>query len=247
LIFIIKFFISEVIVVYFLALYLLRFICDIYPVKTYKESKNSLIPCKDIEQVALATNSYRNIGRNKVLQAFSWKDLGGGNANDDYVFPSFDESRYIAYSAIANGTKGIFYWGAQFSKGNEEFIKSIYAVVQELSYLEPFLISPQKDVKIKAIKDCVNQSCDVSCFAGRFGHDSTFAVVNETDENQMEVVVENLKYLNGEKFFELYGDGEETVNHEEIVIRMKPREVKIFSTSKRWENTETTGRDYQGK
>ena len=61
------------------------------------------------------------------------------------------------------------------------------------------------------------------------------AVINETDDYQMGVVVENLRHLNGIKLFELYGDEEVTVSNEEIVLRMKPREVKVFQSDKKWE------------
>lgn len=58
---------------------------------------------------------------------------------------------------------------------------------------------------------------------------------------------ENLKYLNKMELVELYGDEEVTVSNEEIVLRMKPREVKVFATNKKWETDRIKGRDYAGR
>lgn len=91
----------------------------------------------------------------------------------------------------------------------------------------------------------VNAKGVKSCFAGKAGYDWMIAVVNETDICQMGVVVKNLQYLNRAKLLE-YGDDEVTVSNDEIVLRMKPREVKVFATDKKWETTGTTGRDYKG-
>ena len=59
-------------------------------------------------------------------------------------------------------------------------------------------------------------------------------------------VIENLKHLNGMELIELYGDDKITVSNEEIVLRMKPREIKVFATDRKWETERTKGRDYAG-
>ncbi len=224
--------------------------CDIYPVRDLYTPENVGQTRSSVDNVPFYTKRWMEVGRGKpvymVLQAFSWPDLGGRDSDKEHAFPSFYESRYMAYSSIAYGAKGINYWGS-FSVKNEEFLKSIYAVVSELSELQPFLVSPQNDVEIQVITDDSRQENSVSCFAGRSGHDWMIAVINETDIYQMGVVVENLNFMNGIKLFELYGDDEVTVSNNEIVLRMKPREVKVFATERKWETSKTTGRDYKGE
>jgi hypothetical protein len=207
---------------------------------------------KNVDDIKFYTRRFLEVGRGKpvymVLQAFSWPELGG-----DYwssllpVYPSFMESRYMAYIAIATGAKGIYYWGANYTK-SEEFRQSIYAVTRELSALQPFLVSPEeKHVNIRGIKTLPEVKSDFSSIARRYGRDWLIVVINETDDYQMSVVVENMKHLNGMKFYDLYGKDEFVVSNEEMVFRMKPREIKVLATSKRWKSKETKGRDYAGR
>lgn len=247
--------------------------CDKYPVLQISESDRDKIPqqsCKGkysavqklspengevrnyVDDIKFYTQRFLEVGRGKpvymVLQAFSWPELGGAYWSRLLpAYPSFNESRYMAYIAIATGAKGIFYWGAHYTK-SEELVQSIYAVTSELSALQPFLVSPEEDyVKVRGIK---TNPCDESTFssiARRYGRDWLIVVINETNEYQMSVVVENMKHLNGMKFYELYGDDEFSVSNEEMVLRMKPREIKVLATSKRWETKRMKGRDYAGR
>ena len=246
--------------------------CDKYPILQISESdrhKISHLYCngkystmqqlsqkngevrENVDDIKFYTKRFMEVGRGKpvymVLQAFSWPELGG-----DYwsrllpAYPSFNESRYMAYIAIATGAKGIYYWGANHTK-SEEFIQSIYAVTRELSVLQPFLVSPEENyVNVRGIKTKPCEENTFSSIARRYGRDWLIVVINETDEYQMSVVVENMKHLNGMKFYELYGEDEFSVSDEEMVLRMKPREIKVLATSKRWETKQTKGRDYAG-
>jgi len=188
---------------------------------------------------------YAEAGKGKpvwmILQAFSWPELGEQYIDRPNAYPSFNESRYMAYIAISSGARGIIYWGGTYAKSND-FLQSIFAVTSELSFLQPFLSAVNEDqVKVNISIDPVEKSYPVSCIARRFGRDWMIAVINETDTYQMGVVVNGLKHLNGFKFKELYGDQEVTVSNEEIILRMKPREVKVFATSENWETARNKG------
>jgi len=207
---------------------------------------------ENVDDVKFYTKRFMEVGRGKpvymVLQAFSWPELGGDYwSNLLPVYPSFKESRYMAYIAIATGAKGIYYWGANHTK-SEELIQSIHSVISELSALQPFLVSPEENhVNIRGIKTKPGEESAFSSIARRYGRDWLIVIINETNEYQMSVVVENMKHLNGMKFYELYGEDEFSVSNEEMVLRMKPREIKVLATSKRWETKQTKGRDYAGR
>ncbi|MFW5831139.1 MAG: hypothetical protein ACOCVA_02725 [Prolixibacteraceae bacterium] len=222
-----------------------------YVIEQQPTQKNGEVR-KNVDDIKFYTRRFMEVGRGKpvymVLQAFSWPELGG-----DYwssllpVYPSFNESRYMAYIAIATGAKGIYYWGANYTK-SEEFIQSIYAVTSELSALQPFLVSPEENhMNIRGIKTLPDEKSEFSGIVRRYGRDWLIVVINETDDYPMSVVVENLEHLNGMKFYELYGEDEFSVSNEEMVLRMKPREIKVLSTSKRWKTKRTMGRDYAGR
>ena len=191
---------------------------------------------------------FNEIGKGKpvysVLQAFAWPELGEKYKDRDTLYPSFTESRYMAYLAIAYGAKGINYWGAHYTK-NDEFLHSIYAVASELEALQPFLTSVEQD-HIK-VEELLSSDAKVSCIARNFGREWLVVVINETANYKLDLMVENLEFLNGVKLTELYGSEEVVVSNEEFPVRLKPWEVKVFATSNKWETTKMVGRDYKGQ
>jgi hypothetical protein len=223
--------------------------CDIYPIRSLRDSGQTVR--NSVDEISFYTDRFVQIGRNKpvymVLQAFSWPELGGLYTHRVPAYPSFAESRYMAYVSIAHGAKGINYWGMRFTKP-DEFIRSIYAVVSELAALQPFLTAPeQEDVRVRVIKSTyADPDVSVSCIMRHFGRDWMIIVINESNLYQTGVVIENLKQLGGLKLVELYGNEELTVSDEDIFLRMKPREVKVFATSKKWETKRVKGRSYEG-
>lgn len=228
--------------------------CDRYPITKYRDTDDIKIR-GNVNGIKRFTQRWMEVGKGKpvymVLQAFSYPELSAERYQQrDHAFPSFDESRYMAYIAIAYGARGINYWGAHHleSDESEEFLHSLLALTSELDALQPFLTSPEEDhVKVKQIKKNVNIDPGASCIARRFGRDWLIVVINETGDYQHGVIVENLKHLNGMEMVELYGDKRVTVSNEEMVLRMKPYEVKVFATGKKWESQRIDGRNYVGQ
>jgi hypothetical protein len=72
-------------------------------------------------------------------------------------------------------------------------------------------------------------------------------VVNEADTTQSAAVISGLDHLNGQKLVELYGDDEVQVKDGKLFTRLRPLQVKVFATSRKWETSNKKGRDYQGK
>ena len=63
--------------------------------------------------------------------------------------------------------------------------------------------------------------------------------------NNMGVEVTGLHELNGRNLELLYGIEKVTVEKGELITRIKPLEVKVFATSRRWETAMQKGRDFQ--
>ncbi|MFB3903526.1 MAG: hypothetical protein ACE15E_08740 [Acidobacteriota bacterium] len=225
---------------------------DIYPIIGKQLTPENPGIRSGVGRIRSVTERYLEIGRGKpvwmILQAFSWPELGGLQKHQPQAYPSFDESRYMAYLAVAAGARGIVYWGSYSVKPQDsDFLQAIYAVTSELSALQPFLVAPNQDgVHVNVNADPLEADTPLSCVARRTGRDWLIAVINETDSRLMSVVVNGLDHLNGMKFTELYGDDEVTVSNSEIILRMKPREVKVYATGKKWETSRLKGRDYRG-
>ncbi|MBD3181513.1 hypothetical protein GF312_04420 [Candidatus Poribacteria bacterium] len=217
--------------------------CDDYPI-----TENE----KDAARVGDSTNRWRLMGKNRpvwmVLQGFSWSDL---EPERGVAYPSFRESRLMAYDCIAYGARGILYWGSSYlqSPGSDEFRSSLYALTSELSALQPFLTSPDESyVKVNVIEGRRGTETQkgVKIISRRIGREWLIILINEDNIIQMGVEVTGLGALNNVNFVLLYGDEIATVSGGGFVTRMMPHEVKIFATSQRWETNWMDGRAFLG-
>jgi len=223
--------------------------CDDYPIRP--DSHNAV-------RVGVSTERWKQVGRDRpvwmVLQGFSWSDLE--EHDEDVAYPTFAESRLMAYDCIAHGARGILYWGSSSLKspGCEAFRESLYALTSELAALHPFLTAPEERyVQVKVIEGrrkpedqegSAPTELGVRMTARRTGRDWLIILVNEDDKMQMGVEVSGLNDLNHTDFVLLYGDETVTINQGEFVTRMMPHEVKVFATSRKWETDRRKGRDF---
>lgn len=217
--------------------------CDIYPVKWDKA---------DIAAMGRTTDRWNEVGRGKpvwmVVQGFSWHELGEYYAAPEAAYPTFDQSRFMAWDCIAHGARGIFYWGTRFLT-NETFRQSMYAVTSELAALQPFLTAPDVDgVALDLVGSPEErQSASMRHIVRRAGDDWLIVLVNEGDERHMGVVITGLDALGSRSLPVLYSDEEIPVAHGELIARMQPKEVKVISTDRRFETDRREGRYYAGE
>ena len=65
----------------------------------------------DLQSIGRLVDRWDAIGRGKpvwmVLQGFSWHKVKDGRKR---LYPSYHQSRFMAYDAISHGARGIFYW-----------------------------------------------------------------------------------------------------------------------------------------
>ena len=78
--------------------------CDYYAVRSTGT---------DLQSIGRLVDRWHAIGRGKpvwmVLQAFSWHTIKSARSR---LYPSFDQSRFMAYDAIVHGARGLLYWGS---------------------------------------------------------------------------------------------------------------------------------------
>jgi len=215
--------------------------CDIYPVREGS---------RDVAVVGDATERWKKVGRNEkpvwmVLQAFSWSELGDYYGHKKVVYPSFAESRFMAYDAIVHGARGILYWGSHYLKSSE-FRQSLYALTSELAALQPFLVAaeyPQAHLALVQMHRDVSER-GVRLSVRRVGQEWIVILVNEDDRPYLGVEIRRLEQLNGRTLELLYGSEKATVQQGELVTRIKPLEVKVFSTSRKWESEQRKAREF---
>jgi hypothetical protein len=215
--------------------------CDIYPVKKDQ---------RPIADMGGATDRWVQMGRGEkpvfmVLQAFSWHELGEYYGHTEGAWPTFAESRFMAYDVIAHGADGILYWGSAFTE-NQPFIQSVYALTSELSKLHPFLTSPEAEgvtLELVELPEEVTAG-EVRLIARQHGEDWLLALINEGETAYMGVVVNGLDALNGKELPLLYTDQSQPVHNGELITRLMPKEVQVFATSRDFETSRRDGREY---
>ena len=215
--------------------------CDDYPVRF------SSLP-EEIRRMGGTTERWNQIGLGKpvymVLQAFAWEELSNPE-NRESFYPTFDQSRFMAYDVIVHKAKGIMYWGSHYLK-SDNFRQSLYALTSELSALQPFLVvADEERVNTNLIETDMNQDFfGVKVSARRFGREWIVILVNEDTERHMGVEVKGLEPLNGHELVQLYGDETVKVEKGEFMTRMPSLSVKVFSTSRKWETGNLKGREF---
>ena len=84
-----------------------------------------------------------------VLQGMSWGYLSGdlfAIKEEPAQWPTFEESRFMAYNAIARGARGILYWGTHVLDKDSECWKGILNVVRELADSQPLLTASDSPI-----------------------------------------------------------------------------------------------------
>ena len=177
-----------------------------------------------------------------VLQGFSWHTIKPERA---LMYPSFLESRFMAYDSIVHGARGVFYWGTN-TIDDPAFRESLYALTSELSALEPLLVGERmKSPTVQVIDDLFDpKGIGVRILATRKGTDLLVILVNEDPHRHLGVDVSGLAALEGRTFYRLYGDEMQTVTRGGFVTRMQGYEVKVYCTNPIYRSSWKAGRQY---
>jgi len=139
--------------------------CDVYPViphgikpsyALYPDGLQGdlLNPC--ISQVGEYVDKMKKVVHNSkpvfmVLQGFAWEMLKNENERDTsmILYPTYDESRFMAYNAIIHGANGIIYWGTNYAPQPSPFMDDLNKVTKELAELQDVLSAKTIELNIK--------------------------------------------------------------------------------------------------
>lgn len=211
--------------------------CDYYAVRSEGT---------DLQSVGRLVQRWDAIGRGRpvwmVLQGFSWHVANRGR---ERLYPTWAQSRFMAWDSIVHGAKGVLYWGTR-EIDDPDFRTSLYALTSELSALQPFLTADRHDaVRAHVIDDLFDPpGLGVRAALLRHGNDYLLILVNEDSHRHLGVDVTGLEMLEGRDLKLLYGSEAATVSHGGFVTRLQGHEVKLFATDARYESPRTDGRNY---
>ena len=212
--------------------------CDYYAVRSEGT---------DLRSVGRLVKRWKIAGRQRpvwmVLQGFSWHTI---HPTRTALYPTFHQSRFMAYDSIVHGGQGILYWGST-EIDDPDFRTSLYALTDEISRLNAFLVSA---TKLEAHAVLANDVFDppgegVQVLAKQFGNDYLIIVVNEDEHHHLGVDVRGLNALEGRQLERVYGEERETVRNGGFVTRLQGYEVKLFTTAAGLRSPNSVGRNYR--
>ncbi|MFA6239840.1 MAG: hypothetical protein WC655_02870 [Candidatus Hydrogenedentales bacterium] len=178
--------------------------CDIYPVPA-RVGGHSDIQDVTVTSVGAYTRRMQDAAPGKptwmVLQGFGWADLNETKADskrDEYRRPTFNESRFMAYNAIANGARGILYWGSAYIEVDSELWSDLLKLVRELADRQPLLSAREAalPIQVTTAETWGSQDRTVRVVPKQVGDKVSFIVVNEWRE-PLTYTIAGLESLNG--------------------------------------------------
>ncbi len=213
--------------------------CDIYPEKE-GHNRHSDIMDHSLSAVGGYTDIMQRAAPGKpvwmVLQAFSWQLLEDPLPEhpDPELFPTYKDSRFMAWDAILHGAKGIFYWGSSLVSLKSLFWSSILGVTKEIAALEPFLTAKEmkSSIKTEPVQFTSSVPTRVASTLRKYGEDYLLVILQE-DLSQA-VDVSGLNFLEGKRLYELTTGRSYLVKNGAIRVWFG-KEPHLLCTSKKYE------------
>jgi hypothetical protein len=220
--------------------------CDIYPVPSGHEQGHSDLATGWLTSVGLYTERMRAAARGKscvmVLQGFGWRDLqeASTRSKDPAVGrrPNYQESRFMAFEAIAHGANAVMYWGTAYIEKDSQLWKELLRLVGELSALEPALVAPAFNPAPEVASDETYGSVDgggVRLMLKQSGEDYVLIAVNETPHGLSFEVRSLPAQLDGKTLHRLWTDESLSVKGGAFRDGIRGMDVHVYATSRRFE------------
>jgi hypothetical protein len=189
--------------------------CDVYPVipngikpsyALFPDGLQGDLLNPYISQVGEYVDKMKKVVHNSkpifmVLQGFSWEMLKEESERDTtmILYPSYKQSRFMAYNAIVHGANGIIYWGTNYTPQPSPFINDLNYVTKELAEIREVLAarSIDLDIEIKYHELMYSVDAGVEFITKKIGNETYLISVN-SDKNPVKVT-----FLGLDKFKEI--------------------------------------------
>ena len=197
--------------------------CDIYGIDIYpipSPNNHSELDDKTATSVGKYTEMCRVTVRDRkpvwmTLQGFAWGQL----YQREEIYPTLEESRFMAYDVISHGATGLFYWGLWLGKGqSDEFLANLKKTLHEITAAAPFLVGDTVD------GETATSTPDIRIMQKRSPHGDLWIVLNESPEAKK---VE-LKGKFPAHLAELSGKDMPAPEGDKLAFELPPYEVRVF-------------------
>ena len=203
---------------------------DIYPVP--EGGSHSSLEDKGLSSVGRYVDLYREAVEDRkpvwmILQAFAWPQIARPEvAPDVSAYPTYEQSRFMAFNAITHGATGILYHYLAYARPEalrESFWRDLRKVTRELAYLEPILSAPNA-----AAPAAASDNPDVRVLEKRRDGKPYYFVVNEAAEPRTAAITGLPPAM--ERLHVLFDDAPQAVAAGRAGVSLPARGVAIWST-----------------
>lgn len=242
--------------------------CDIYPIPFNLGVGHSDLLDVRPSSVGAYTDRMRASAPGKlcamVLQGFGWRDLQPDPKAppERGRRPTYAESRFMAYDAIAHGASAILYWGTAYASSDSEtgrpasgeppaarrsqLWKDLMRLARELTALEPALVTPEVRPAPRVTTAETFGSVDrpeMRVSLRRIGEDYVLICVNEGLWPAAFTLSDLPADLEGAVLYRLGTDEQVSVEGRRFSDGVRPSNVHVYATSRRFEPPAQAGTD----
>ena len=180
-----------------------------------------------------------------VLQGFSWTEIGIRDVRRQVVYPSFAQSRFLAYDALLHGATGILYWGTHTLRADSGCWQSLRALAAELAALGPVLVAPDAGRPQVQVLSGWHSAALAARAALRQVDGQTYLLLVNEERYPLEVKVSGLAPLAGRELAVLYGGTQAVAADGSFSAALAPYGVYVYAPSRERERVRP-GRDFGG-
>lgn len=168
-----------------------------------------------------------------VLQGFSWEMLKPEKERDSsmVLYPTYEQSRFMAYDAIVHGANGIVIWGMNYTPQPSRFMNDLNIVTRELAEMQEVLASRTNANSIELEYHEMGHSVDSGVeFITKELNGETYLLTINSDNNPVKVSFSGLgKY----KSIEVLKENRSVkISLGKFTEDYKPFDVHIYKLSK---------------
>jgi hypothetical protein len=130
-----------------------------------------------------------------VLQGFSWEMLKPEAERDTamILYPTYEQSRFMAYDAIVHGANGILIWGTNYTPQPSKFIDDLNRVTRELAEMQDVLSVRTSKNNIRTEYHETGHSVDAGVeFITKKINGKTYLLTVNSDKNPVKVTFSGL-------------------------------------------------------
>lgn len=187
-----------------------------------------------ISQVGEYTDKMKAVVENSkpvflVQQGFSWEMLRKEGDRDPNMirFPSYEESRFMAYNAIIHGATGIVYWGTHYTPQPSQFWSDLCRVTRELGDLQDMLAAPSISMDLEIEYHELRYSVDTGVeIMVKNVKEKTYLLTANADKNPVKITLYGLEKFNAAKV--LYEDRTVKLEDGKLTDLYKPFDVHVY-------------------